>query len=205
MTNGDPDDLGQNGSSYSNDASTKPKRPENIFSEAIISDMNESPHHDSVDGVLRRLSSQAVRVLDFGRAEAVALDAPALCTHHLLLGMLQQRACCAAQILGELGFEYDEIRRRIVFITGSQTHEQRAPEDLEFSPRLIHALDLASHEATRRGHKEVGTIHLLVSLLRAREGLVVTVLDTAGLGLEPVGAAIVRAFRADAAQDPVDG
>jgi ATP-dependent Clp protease ATP-binding subunit ClpA len=198
------DDRAENGSSSPSAIPNRPKRSESIFTEASIFDMNESPHQDSVKYVLNRLSPQAKLVLEAGHEEAASLGATAVCTHHLLLGILRHRDCCAAKILDELGFEYDEVRRRIVFIDGIQPNSRGGPESLDFSPRLNHAIDVAGLDATKRGHTQVGTIHLLVSLLRARQGLVVTVLETAGLGLEPVGAAIVRAFRADAGHDPVE-
>lgn len=163
--------------------------------------MNEAPDNESIDDVLSRLSSRAKRALDESREEAISLGAPAVCTQHVLLGMMRQEDCCAAKILTDLGFNYEEIRRRIEFITGFPARDGTSPQNLELSPRMNHALDLAGHDAMKRGHTEVGTIHLLVSLLRTREGLVVTVLETAGLGLEPVGAAVVRAFRADTAHD----
>jgi ATP-dependent Clp protease ATP-binding subunit ClpC len=163
--------------------------------------MSEAPNFESIDDVLNRLSPRAKRVLEESRREAVSMGAPALCTQHVLLGFMKQPECCAAQILTDLGYDYDEIRRRIEFISGFPVANGSDPKTLEFSPRMNHALDLAGHDATRRGHTEIGTIHLLVSLLRTREGMVVSVLETAGLGLEPVGAAIVRAFRADAAFD----
>jgi ATP-dependent Clp protease ATP-binding subunit ClpA len=204
LTNDERDDRAENGSSSPSAIPNRPKRSESIFAEASNFDMNESPHQDSVNDVLSRLSPRAKRVLETGREEATSLGATSMCTQHLLLGMLRHRDCCAARILEDLGFEYDEVRRRIVFINGIQSNSRVAPESLEFSPRLNHAIDVAGLDATRRGHTQVGTTHFLVSLLRAREGLVVTVLETAGLGLEPVGAAIVRAFRADAAHDPTE-
>ncbi len=201
MTNGELNGQEQNGNSSPNGSPIRPKRSENIFAEAIISDMSEAPNNESIDGVLSRLSRRAKRVLDESQQEAASLGAVAICTQHVLLGIMRQEDCCAAKILTDLGYDYEEIRRRIEFISGFPAREGSSPQTLELSPRMNHALDLAGHDATRRGQTEVGTIHLLVSLLRTREGLVVTVLETAGLGLEPVGAAIVRAFRADTAHD----
>jgi ATP-dependent Clp protease ATP-binding subunit ClpC len=201
LTNGELNGQEPNGNSSTNGSPTRPKRSENIFAEAIITNMSEAPDNESIDDVLSRLSPRAKRVLEESRQEASSLGAAAVCTQHVLLGILRQEDCCAAKILTDLGFDYEEIRRRIEFITGFPAREGTSSQSLNLSPRMNHALDLAGHDATRRGHTEVGTIHLLVSLLRTREGLVVTVLETAGLGLEPVGAAIVRAFRADTAHD----
>jgi len=165
--------------------------------------MNEPPDHDEVGDVLKRLSRQAQRALDIAADEASALGAPSIYTHHLLLGMLREGNCGAFRILDDVGLDYEEVRRRIVFITGEPQAAGEPPDssDLEYSPRLCTTLDSAGHEATKRGQTEVGTVHLLIAMLRAREGLVVAVLETPGLGLEPVGSAVVHAFRAEQALD----
>jgi ATP-dependent Clp protease ATP-binding subunit ClpC len=198
LSNGEP-----NGSSSINGSVYRPKRSDTIFAEAIMVTMNETPHHEAVGDVLKRLSPKARRVLDLAAEEARALGATTLCGHHVLLGILREGNCGAARILDDVGFDYEEVRRRIVFITGCGQNEAvpTSSPELEFSPRLNLALDSAGHEATRRGQSEVSTVHLLIAMLRAREGLVVVVLDTPGLGLEPVGSAVVHAFRADQALD----
>jgi ATP-dependent Clp protease ATP-binding subunit ClpC len=165
--------------------------------------MNEPPHQDEVGDVLKRLSRQARRALVGAAEEARALGASSIYTHHLLLGMLREGNCGAWRILDDVGLDYEEVRRRIVFITGEPqaAGDPPASSDLEYSPRLCTTLDSAGHEATKRGQTEVGTVHLLIAMLRAREGLVVAVLETPGLGLEPVGSAVVHAFRAEQALD----
>jgi hypothetical protein len=50
--------------------------------------------------------------------------------------------------------------------------------------------------ATDRGETEIGTIHILLGLLREREGLCVFLLDAAGLGPKKVDHVIATAQRA---------
>jgi ATP-dependent Clp protease ATP-binding subunit ClpC len=198
LSNGD-----QIGSSSINGSTNRPKKSDSIFAEANMVTMNESPHHEALSDVLKRLSRQARRALDVAVNEARSLGASSVCTHHLLLGMLHEGSCGASRILEDVGLGYEEVRRRIIFITGEPQSEGDPPtsSELEYSPRLNTTLDSAGHEATKRGQTEVGTVHLLISMLRAREGLVVAVLETPGLGLEPVGSAVVHAFRAEQALD----
>jgi ATP-dependent Clp protease ATP-binding subunit ClpA len=198
LSNGEPIDSSSiNGSAY------LPKGSDSIFAEANMVTMNESPYREAVGDVLKRLSPQARRVLDLAAQEARALGATSICSHHVLLGILRDGNCGASRILDNVGFDYEEVRRRIVFITGGGQNEtvRTSSPELEYSPRLILALDSAGHEATKRGQTEVCTVHLLIAMLRAREGLVVVVLDTPGLGLEPVGSAVVHSFRAEQALD----
>jgi ATP-dependent Clp protease ATP-binding subunit ClpA len=198
LSNGEP-----NGSSSTNGTTYRPKKSDSIFAEANMVTMNESPQHETVGDVLKRLSPQARRALELAVDEARALGADSICSHHLLLGILHERNCGATQVLEEVGFDYDEVRRRVVFITGCVQNDNGPSSslDLEYSPRLNLALDSAGHEAARRGQTKVDTVHLLIAMLRVREGLVVVVLDTPGLGLEPVGSAVVHAFRESRALD----
>ena len=193
----------QIGISSNNGTTNRPKRADSIFVEANVVTMNESPHHEAVEDVLKRLSRQARRALVGAAEEARALGASSIFTHHLLLGMLHEGNCGTFRILEDVGLDYEEVRRRIVFITGEPQSAADPPVSthLEYSPRLCTTLDSAGHEATKRGQSEVGTVHLLIAMLRAREGLVVAVLETPGLGLEPVGSAVVHAFRAEQALD----
>jgi ATP-dependent Clp protease ATP-binding subunit ClpA len=193
----------QIGSSSTNGSTNRPRKSDSIFAEANMVTMNESPHHEAVGDVLRRLSRQARRALDTAADEARSLAATSICTQHLLLGMLHEANCGALRVLEDVGLDYAEVRRRILFITGEPQSEGTPPRssDLEYSPRLITTLDAAGQEATKRGQAEVGTIHLLIAMLRARQGLVFAVLETPGLGLEPVGSAVVHAFRAEEAFD----
>jgi ATP-dependent Clp protease ATP-binding subunit ClpC len=192
--------IEQNNSPSTNGSTARPRKSESIFAEANMVTMN---HHEAVGDVLKRLSRQARRTLDVAADEAHSQGAASVCTQHLLLGMLREENCGASRILEDVGFNYEEIHRRIVFITGEPQNEGEtpAPADLEYSPRLNSTLDSAGHEATKRGQEEVCTVHFLIAMLRAREGLVVAVLDTPGLGLEPVGSAVVHAFRAEEALD----
>jgi ATP-dependent Clp protease ATP-binding subunit ClpC len=165
--------------------------------------MGESPQREPEGDVMNRLSPQSRRVLVFAAEEARSLQSTAVCTQHLLLALLRDTQCGAARILDDVGLDYDEIRRRLQFIAGEPNSRSNQPvsADIELSPRLRAAFDSAGHEASKRGQQEVATVHLLIALLRTREGLAVAVLDTPGLGLEPVGSAIVHAFRTERALD----
>jgi ATP-dependent Clp protease ATP-binding subunit ClpC len=67
------------------------------------------------------------------------------------------------------------------------------PPSTSFAPRAQCALELARHEADRLNHRAVGTGHLLVALLRERDGLAAHVLATFGVEL-PTMRALVEEF-----------
>jgi ATP-dependent Clp protease ATP-binding subunit ClpC len=84
--------------------------------------------------------------------------------------------------------------QHLAFILGRNTTEGPSI-DVRFSPRMEDILSVAREEAGRRGARCVETSHLLMALLRQRRGVAVLLLETPGLGLEPLGAALNRAMR----------
>lgn len=145
-------------------------------------------------------SSSAKQVLQ--HAEALAATAPggAITSEHLLLSLSADNQCAAAQVLAECGFDGASIARTIAFVQG-ETPLAESAATVVLSPRMERVLTTAGREAATHKRDQVDTVHLLVALLRERQGIAALALESPGVGLEPVGAAISRAFR-DGVTDP---
>src|ERR1700678_225455 len=59
------------------------------------------------------LSHECKRVLAYGAEEAQRLDHKHIGTEHLLLGLLREKKCFAAQLLGEQGLTLDSVREQV--------------------------------------------------------------------------------------------
>jgi hypothetical protein len=59
------------------------------------------------------LSHECKRVLVYGAEEAKRLSHKHIGTEHLLLGLLREKECFAAQLLGELGLTLDSVRQQL--------------------------------------------------------------------------------------------
>ncbi|MGD9712135.1 MAG: Clp protease N-terminal domain-containing protein [Thermomicrobiales bacterium] len=102
--------------------------------------------------------------------------------------------CAASRTLQTLNMSTDGLLERLAFILGRDGGV--APRNAgEFSPRVERVMQSARIEAARRKAPAVDTLHLLGALLRERRGVPSLLLETPGLGLEPVGAALNRAIR----------
>lgn len=145
-------------------------------------------------------SNRAKQVLQ--HAEALAASAPggAMTGEHLLLSLSADGECAAAKVLIECGFDGGIVARTVAFVQGESPAEELA-ESVVLSPRMERVLTTAGREAATHKSEQVDTLHLLVALLRERQGIASLALESPGVGLEPVGAAISRALR-DGVTDP---
>jgi ATP-dependent Clp protease ATP-binding subunit ClpC len=139
-------------------------------------------------------SSHAKQILQ--DAEAIATTAPggAMTCEHLLLSLSANGECAAAQVLAGCGFDGASIARTVTFVQG-ETSPAEPAASVVLSPRMERVLINAGREAATHKREQVDTLHLLVALLRERQGIAALALESPGVGHEPVGAAISQAMR----------
>lgn len=137
----------------------------------------------------------AQNVLEYAKDEARNLGHAHCGTEHLLIGLAREERGAAAQVLSSLGLTAAQLRQSVAFIAGCGQPRSPDSEDPPLSPRLSHVLEVAAQEAKKRGQSLIGTLHLLLALVREREGLAVMLLESPGVGLERIGGAMMRAFR----------
>ncbi len=144
--------------------------------------------------MLDRLSPCAANALNLAREEADLLGHAYVGTEHLLIGLAREERGAAAMVLGTIDVTADRLRASLVFVLGRGDGD-RAGNALPHSPRLDRVLEAAGKEALRRSQPQIGTLHLLLALVREREGVAVTLLEVPGVGLERIGGALMRALR----------
>ncbi|MGH2533075.1 MAG: Clp protease N-terminal domain-containing protein [Thermomicrobiales bacterium] len=157
--------------------------------------LDETPDEELVAQAQARLGPRAAAALQAARQEAAALGRGYVCTEHLLVGLARERDSVAARALAALQLSAETLHQRVYFIAGRGNGAVVEPSALPLSPRMRHVLVSAEHEAARRGLTEIGTIHLLVGLVRERVGLAVLLLHVPGIGLERIGVEILRCVR----------
>ena len=132
--------------------------------------------------MFERYTEKARRVIFFARYEASQFGSPYIETEHLLLGLLRED-----KRIGLLFFRshvfVDEIRKKIEQHT--YIREKIATSvDLPLSNESKRVLAYAGEEAERLAHKHIGTEHLLLGLLREKEGFAAHLLNEQGLIIE---------------------
>jgi ATP-dependent Clp protease ATP-binding subunit ClpC len=137
--------------------------------------------------MFERYTEDARDVLSHARQEAQKFHHDHIGTEHILLGLIEVKTGVAADIL----------TRRNINLKVAKSEVQKlvtpgAPSDNEAFvalPRTVHAhelIDDAVEEARALKHNYIGTEHLLLALLREKEGRGAKILGNLGLKLDEV-------------------
>lgn len=137
-----------------------------------------------------RFSERARQVIYLAQEEAKRLNHPYIGTEHLLLGLIREGQGIAAKSLQNLGIDLDRVRAEVEKVIGrGQGNVQAMPE---FTPRAKKVSELAFGEARALGHNYIGTEHLLLGLIREREGIAARVLINLGGDLNKVRNQVIQ-------------
>jgi hypothetical protein len=109
-------------------------------------------------------------------------------TEHLLLGSTNQsdNARCA---LNDLGVDLLKTQHAVECIIGRG--DRTVPGVIALAPRAKKVIALAGDEARRLHHPRVAPAHLLLGIVREREGIAAGVLQSLGVTLETARAAML--------------
>jgi hypothetical protein len=132
-----------------------------------------------------RFTDRAKRATFFSRFEAGQVGHPAIEPEHLLLGVLRARLGLANRLLENAHLSPDQIRADV-----GTRRVAREPLShfviIAFSDETKRAIQLAAAEADRLSHRDIGTAHLLLGILRDESSLAAAIMRDHGLSLDAV-------------------
>jgi ATP-dependent Clp protease ATP-binding subunit ClpC len=126
-----------------------------------------------------KFSERARRALTRAQEEAQRFGHNYIDTEHILLGLVAEEDSVASKVLANMGVLPNKIRAAVEFVVGRG--ERSAIGEVGLTPRAKRVIELAVDEARRLNHSYIGTEHLLLGLLRDREGAAVGVLESFGV------------------------
>ena len=133
------------------------------------------------------LSDECKRILAYANEEAERLNHRHIGTEHLLLGILREEKCIAAEILHERGLRLLAIREELAHSSPDRLTADRPTADRPvMSPALADALWRASEEALALGHSHVEPSHLLLALLRLPDSRIARFLEEHGINVDEI-------------------
>jgi ATP-dependent Clp protease ATP-binding subunit ClpC len=146
----------------------------------------------------QRFTERARRVILLGQEEAGKMNSGHVGTEHLLLGLVRENEGVAAQVLQKMGVSQSKVRTEIE--QEVQPGNDASSSEPKLTPKAKRVLELAADEARRMRHNYIGTEHLLLALLREKDGLAATVLRRLGLNLEKARSQVMEYLGPDAPQ-----
>ena len=135
-----------------------------------------------------KFSERARRALTRAQEEAQRFGHNYIDTEHILLGLVGEEDSVAGRVLANLGVMPNKVRAAVEFVVGRG--ERTAIGEVGLTPRAKRVIELAVDEARRLNHNYIGTEHLLLGLLREREGAAVGVLESFGVTFDKAQAEI---------------
>jgi hypothetical protein len=132
-----------------------------------------------------RFTDRARKVMGYSRQESQRYNHEYIGTEHMLLGLVAEGTGTACDVLKTLDIDRKRIREETEKLLTHGT-TMATMGQIPFTPRARKALELAYQEASNLGHNYIGTEHLLLGLIREREGIGAAVLRTLKVELEDV-------------------
>jgi len=130
--------------------------------------------------MFERFSPLARESIIRSQQEAREMGHHFLGTEHILLALACTEGGNAAHVIEDLGIKAEDLKRAIVHNSGGGNKEQQPEGELPFTPRAKKVLENSLREALALGHEQIGTEHLLLGLVREKEGLAARMLHDAG-------------------------
>jgi ATP-dependent Clp protease ATP-binding subunit ClpC len=124
--------------------------------------------------VFERFTERGRQSVVLAQDEARALKHNYIGTEHLLLGLLREREGIPVRVLDAFGITVEEVRMQVARLVGQG--DEVTTGQIPFTPRAKKVLELSLREALRLGHREIGTEHVLLGLLREGDGVAVRIL-----------------------------
>ena len=140
--------------------------------------------------MLERFTDQARRAIVLAEEEARMLGHNWLGTEHILLGLIREGDGVAAKALESLGIGLQAVRQQVEEIIGQVP--QVPSEVIRFTPRSKKVLELSLRESLQLGNDYIGTEHILLGLIRERDGVAAQVLVKLGAELSGVREQVIE-------------
>jgi len=138
--------------------------------------------------MFEKFTDRARKVVQLANSEARRLQHEYLGAEHILLGLVKEGSGVAAYVLKDFGVTLRDARAAIDkhITTGPEPYIIGPDDKLPHHPEVTRVLNSAVAEAKYLCHDYVGTEHILLGLLREKEGIVSAVMADLGLKIDGV-------------------
>jgi ATP-dependent Clp protease ATP-binding subunit ClpC len=148
------------------------------------------------DEWMSNYTKQAEHAIKYAGTMAKKLKHPYIGTEHLLLGLRKEYTGVAGQVLAMNGVDEEKILQLMDELIVPSTDElvQENPQE---SPRLAYLLENSGREAQRLHMNQIGTEHLLLTMIRDVDCVATRVLTTLNVNLQKVVQDVLSAVGMD--------
>ncbi|MDO4548614.1 MAG: ATP-dependent Clp protease ATP-binding subunit [Clostridia bacterium] len=144
--------------------------------------------------IFSKFTERAQRALMAAQREAAQMGRNNVGTEHLLLGLLTDPGS-ARMVLG--GITLDAARNEILQLLGPGSGEFDPGKSMIYTPRTKKVLEFSAREARDLNQSYIGTEHLLLALMREREGVAAHILVKMGIDLDKARTELIKLITSD--------
>jgi hypothetical protein len=141
--------------------------------------------------MFERFTDRARQVMALANQEAQRFNHEYIGTEHILLGLIKEGTGTAARVLIDMGVDIRQARMEVEKLIKSGPDMVKMGK-LPQTPRAKQVIAFAIEEARSLKHDYVGTEHLLLGLIREKDGVASQVLMNLGLQLDPVRESVLH-------------
>jgi ATP-dependent Clp protease ATP-binding subunit ClpC len=132
-----------------------------------------------------RFTDRARKVMQLANQEASRFNHEYVGTEHILLGLIKEGSGVAANVLKNMDIDLRKVRLEVEKLV------QPGPDmitmgKLPQTPRTKRVIEYTIEEARNLNHNYVGTEHILLGLMREKEGVAAQVLSNLGVSTENI-------------------
>src|SRR5215467_1827024 len=154
--------------------------------------------------MFERFTDRARKVMALANQEAQRFNHEYIGTEHILLGLVKEGSGVGATVLKNLDIDLRKVRLEVEKLVKSGP-DMVTMGKLPQTPRAKKVIEYAIEEARNLGHNYVGTEHLLLGLLREKDGVAAQVLMNLGLKLEEVREEVLNLLGAGVESEGASG
>jgi ATP-dependent Clp protease ATP-binding subunit ClpC len=151
---------------------------------------NENQERDNTP-MFEKYTEKARRVIFFARYEASQSGSSSIETEHILLGLIREDRGLTERFFSGANASIQEIRKEIEARTVARERISISV-DIPFSAESKRVLTGAADESDRLNHKFVGTIHILLGLLREQKSVAAEILRERGIRAAAIREELMR-------------
>jgi ATP-dependent Clp protease ATP-binding subunit ClpC len=141
-------------------------------------------------------TEKAIRSVMFAQEESRRLVLNFVGTEQILLGLLSEGTGSGPSVLKKMGVSLKDARREVERIVGRGSGPV-ARDEIPFTPRAKKVLEVSGDQSRVYGHGYIGTEHLLLALIKDKDGLGAQVLEILGVDLEELRTLIIEDMKLD--------
>lgn len=144
--------------------------------------------------MFKRFTERARRVIILAREEAEKYRHEYLGTEHILSGILKDASGIAVAALRKMNVDLEELSLEITrhYPESSQSLNLG---DIPFTARAKKVLEYSVEEARSMGHNYIGTEHILLGLIKEKDGMASTVLKRFGVNYADIREQVLNFFK----------